>query len=411
MQRVLTPLHTLFRHREFFVVFAGCVVLGLSSSFVSPFLSMFGTLEVGMNPAAFGAFMTVTAVSSILIATWLSHRSDTHHSRRAMLLLGATGGILGYAGYAFVRDVALLTLIGSLALGIASITFSQLFAHARESLGRSSVPPAAAPLYMNMFRMSFALAWTVGPAVAAGTLHLYSYRGLFLVAALLQLLFLAIVARFVPDAPRQAHAAVHPAVPMRKLLRLPGVLAWFSAFALVFTAGTMSMMNMSLLVLHVLGGTESQVGIIFSLAPCFELPFMFYFGLLATRIDQTRLIRAAAILAIIYYGALSLVRAPWQIYPLQILSAAFVSVTTGVAITFFQDKLPRQPGAATNIYVNAMRLGATAGYLLFGAIAAGFGYRAVFACCSFLCAVALGLMWLQRTRDRLIPAGAAAPAA
>jgi MFS transporter, SET family, sugar efflux transporter len=404
MQRVLLPLRTMFRHREFLVVLSACVVLGLSGSFVAPFLSMFGTIEVGMNPAAFGAFMMVTAVSSILIATWLAHRSDTHHSRRHMLLLGATGGALGYLGYACVRDVTLLIFIGSIALGIASITFSQLFAHARESLGRSGVPPAEVPLYMNMFRMCFSLAWTVGPAVAAATLRLYSYRGLFLVAALLQLCFLLVVAGFVPDTPRDVHAPASPPVALRDLLRLPGVFAWFAAFVLVFTASTMSMMNMSLLVLHVLGGTESQVGIIFSLAPFFELPFMFYFGLLATKTDQPRIIRAAVIISLVYYGALSLVRAPWHIYPLQILSAAFISVTTGVAITFFQDKLPRQPGAATNIYVNAMRIGATAGYLLFGTIAAGLGYRAVYVACALLSAVALGLMFRQRAMEARLSA-------
>ena len=401
MQRVLLPLRTMFRHREFLVGLTACFVSGLSASFVSPFLSMFGTIEVGLNPAAFGVFMTVTAVSSILIATWLAHRSDTHHSRRHMLLLGSAGGVLGYLGYAFVRDVALLILIGSVALGVASITFSQLFAHARESLNRSGVPSADAPLYLNMFRMFFALSWTAGPAVAAWTLHHYSYRGLFLVAAHLQLLFLLIVAGFVPDAPPVESSPARPPVALRELLRLPAMLAWFTAFVLVFTAGTMSMMNMSLLVLHVLGGRESQVGIIFSLAPVFELPFMLYFGLLATRVDQTRLIRAAVIISLVYYGGLSVVRAPWQIYPLQILSAAFVSVTTGVAISFFQDQLPAQPGAATNIYVNAMRIGATAGYLIFGTIAAGLGYRAVYVACALLSAVALGLMFRQRAQPAL----------
>jgi hypothetical protein len=158
---------------------------------------MFGTIEVGMNPAVFGAFMTVTAVSSILIATWLSHRSDTQHSRREHApARRGSGGMLGYTGLCLRARRGPLVLIGSLALGVASITFAQLFAHARETLGRSGVPPAAeAPLYMNMFRMFFALAWTVGPAAAAWTLHLYSYRGLFLVAALLQLVFLLIVGR------------------------------------------------------------------------------------------------------------------------------------------------------------------------------------------------------------------------
>lgn len=405
MQRLLIPLRTLFRHREFSVLLAGCVLLGLSGSFVSPFLSMFGTIEVGLSTVAFGGFMTVTALGSILLATWLSHRSDTRHSRRDMLLLGAAAGVLGYAGYAFVRDVTLLVLIGSILLGLASITFAQMFAYAREALARSGVAAAEVPLYMNMFRMGFTLAWTGGPALAAWTLLNFSYRGLFVVAALLQGLFLLLVAGFVPDRPPGGSAGTGPPVALRDQLRRPGVAGWFAAFVLVFTAGTMAMMNMSLLVLQVLGGSETQVGIIFSLAPVFEVPFMLYFGLLATTVDQPRLIRTAALIAIVYYAALSLVRAPWQIYPLQILSAAIVSVTSGVAITFFQDQLPGQPGAATNVYVNAMRIGNTAGYLAFGSIAAGLGHRAVFAACALLSAAALALMFWQRPRAA-VPAAA-----
>jgi MFS transporter, SET family, sugar efflux transporter len=196
MQRILIPARVLLRNREFTVVLAANVVLGLISSFVAPFLSMFGTIEVGMKPVIFGGFMTITAVSSILIATVLSHRSDTHHSRRHMLLLGAVTGALGYAGYAYVRDITLLIFIGSIALGISSMTFSQLFAHARESLDRAGISATEAPLYMNLFRMFFALAWTVGPAVAAWTLHQYSYRGLFLTAALLCVVFFILVVFF-----------------------------------------------------------------------------------------------------------------------------------------------------------------------------------------------------------------------
>lgn len=401
MQRILIPARTLLRNREFTVVLAASVVLGLISSFVAPFLSMFGTIEVGMKPVQFGIFMTITAISSIVIATVLSHRSDTHHSRRCMLILGGVTGVLGYVGYAYVRDVRGLILIGSVALGISSMTFSQLFAHARESLDRAGIPPAEAPLYTNLFRMFFALAWTIGPAVAALTLHEYSYRGLFLTAAFFCVVFIILVVLFIPEVPPPAKSKARPHVPLRAILRQPTVMPWFIAFIFVFMATTMSMMNLSLLILTVLRGTQTQVGIVFSLAPIFELPFMFYFGLLATKMDPARLIRAAVILALVYYGGLSLVRAPWQIYPLQILSAAFVAVTMGVAISFFQDKLPGQPGAATNLYVNAQRIGATVGYLIFGTIGESLGYRAVYVACALLCGTALILMFLQPARPPL----------
>src|SRR6187455_969980 len=101
------------------VLLACNLVLGMAASFVLPFLSMFGTLEVGMSLAMFGVFMTTTALAGIAVSTWLSHRSDTHLSRRSVLLIGSFAGALGYAGYAFVREPWQLFAIGGLVLGVS----------------------------------------------------------------------------------------------------------------------------------------------------------------------------------------------------------------------------------------------------------------------------------------------------
>jgi SET family sugar efflux transporter-like MFS transporter len=160
----------------------------------------------------------------------------------------------------------------------------------------------------------------------------------------------------------------------------------------------MGMMNLPLLILNTLDGAEYQVGIAYSVAPVFELPFLVYLGILATRVDHARMIRAALILAIVYYGLLARVEAPWQVYGLQVLSAAIVAVTSGVAITFFQNFLPEQAGTATNLYSNATRLGATGGYLLFGYVVAEGGHRTVFAVCALFCGLALSLLLAFRAK-------------
>jgi len=156
----------------------------------------------------------------------------------------------------------------------------------------------------------------------------------------------------------------------------------------------------------VLGGTKEQVGIIYCIAPVFELPFMLYFGLLATKRDTASIIRTGIIIAIVYYGLLIAVRAPWHIYPLQILSAALTAVTSGVAISYFQNYMPDYPGTATNLFMNAMRIGSTVGYLLFGTLAWGFGHRVVFLGCALFSAIALGLMFVPAKKI----AGHASPA-
>ena len=142
VRRLIEKCRPLYREREFRVLLALNLLLGLGYSFVVPFLSMFGTREVGMSEPLFGVFMVTTALSAIFFGTVLAHFSDTRFSRRAMLMLGSVAGALGYGAYAYLRDVWALMLVGALILGVASITFSQVFALARETINR--LPGAAA---------------------------------------------------------------------------------------------------------------------------------------------------------------------------------------------------------------------------------------------------------------------------
>ena len=403
VQRILAPARTIVRHRGFVIVLVCSLVLGLAYSFVSPFMSMFGTLEVKMSPMRFGLFMVSTSLSAIVVSTVLARWSDTHFSRRSLLISGGICGALAYIGYAVIRDPLWLTFVGCTALAVSTITFSQLFAHARELLGRSDVSSAEAPLYINFFRLFFALAWTVGPAAASWVMVLFSYRGMFLTAAGIFALFVLVVVRWVPATrpPASRAGAIH--TPLLTTLTRPDVLAYFAGFVLINACGTISLMNLPLLVLHTLGGTPRHVGIIYSVGPLFELPLMLYFGVLASAGDQTRIIRMGTMIAVVYYVLLLFVREPWHVYPLQVLSAAMVAVNSGIAITFFQNYLPGQPGTATNLFVTSARLGSTAGYLLFGWLAATLGYRTVFAFCAGLsfCTLLLFLHQHRQSRQRL----------
>jgi SET family sugar efflux transporter-like MFS transporter len=393
MRRLAERIRPLWCRPSFRLLLLLNVVYGLSTSFVMPFLSMFGTLEVHMSLPLFGTFMTINAVSGILLATTLAHYSDVRVSRRTMLLIGGGTGALGYLGYAYLRSFVPLLLVGSLVLGVSSITFSQLFAYARELLLESDIPAGEGAFYINVFRMFVALSWTVGPAIAAWIMVHFSFRGLFVCASANLVVFTCIVWFGVPSPPLRVRIA--SGAPLGSILRLLGrsdIAAHFGAFVLVTASVTIGMMNLPLLILHTLRGTEANVGTAYSVAPVFELPFMLYFGWLATRFPPARIIRVGMGISLAYYASLTLVAAPWHIYVCQVLSAAATSVVAGVAITYFQGHLPRHPGTATNLYSNAQRLGSTAGYSLFVGLAWRFGYRAVFEGCAIFAAIALALM-------------------
>lgn len=395
MHRLVDRCRPLYTNQGFRILFVLNVLLGFAYSFIAPFMSMFGTLEVGMSKMRFGMFMTLTAASGILIGTTLARYSDTHYSRRSMLLWGSVSGLIGYLGYAYCRSFVPLVLIGTLVLGVSTITFSQLFAHARELLEATDIAPTQRVFYMNAFRMFFALSWTVGPMIASWVMLHFSYRGLFLCAAANFALFALAVVKYVPAAPPPfAEQASQSSQSLWRILGRADLMAHVGAMVLICAATTMGMVNLPLLILETLRGTQVEVGITYSVAPVFELPFMLYFGWLATKRDCTGILRAGMIIAAVYFASLAFVVHPWQIYICQMLSAATTAVVSGIAITYFQSHLRHHPGTATNLYANAQRLGSTGGYFLFGSIAEHQGYRCVFGVCASFAVLGLGLMFV-----------------
>jgi MFS transporter, SET family, sugar efflux transporter len=365
-------------------------VLGLTSSFIQPFGSLWATQEIGMSPRMLGLFMTINSISAIVVSTFVARWSDTHLARRTLLLLGAGAGALGTLGYAAVRDPILLTLIGSTALALASMNFAQLFAHVRDELGRPEHEGSDVPFSMGVLRACFGLAWIAGPNLGAALKERFGYGGLFSTTAGFFVLFAGFVLRFVAHrAPPRARAgpARAEASPLPKAswgLTQPLVLAHCVAFALMFAANTMNAVNLPLFLTQKLGGTEANVGAAFSISPLFEMLFMVGFGYLAARGHQRNVILFGCASAASYYLLLRFVAEPWHVYPLQVLYAAGAAVTLSVAIPFVQDLMPGQTGMATSLYSNALKVGSLVGFSMFGLLATVLGNAGLFIVCAGL---------------------------
>ncbi|HVU32995.1 MAG TPA: sugar efflux transporter [Opitutaceae bacterium] len=382
--------------------FAGLLVsafaLGVGLSFVGPFLSLWGTREIGMRPATFGAFMTVTALSATLVATLLARWSDTHLPRKVMLVMGACGGVLGYTGYALLHDVRFLVGVGSTVLALAALCFAQLFAYTRERFHDAEVPGMPPGFMVSVVRVCFSLAWTAGPSIGAWIMVGFGFRGLFLGAALLFLIFLVGVLVFVPFERRPPNVRAAIREPVWRILTRGDLFAVFFAFLLVFAAHAMNALNLPLLIMNVLGGKTRDLGITYGVGPIAEVPLMLYFGHLAGRGHQLAIIRFGAIVTTAYFLVLSEAHAPWHVYLAQILSGASFAIISNVAIVFFQDLVPGQPGLATTVFSNAAYIGNLVGYLGFGALVGPLGNRGVILVSAALTLGMMVILFLYRPR-------------
>ncbi|MBM7655671.1 sugar efflux transporter [Neobacillus cucumis] len=366
-------------------------IFGLSSSFFAPFSSIFGIDEAGMSNIGFGVFMTIMAIGGVTISSYIAKRSDTRTSRKKLMIIAAAAGVIGYTLFAFLRNYLALSLTGFFVLGTAGAAVPQLWAYARDALKQANIPAEQTPFIMNIFRMFFALSWTVGPALGSALLISVGFKGLFLSVAAGNLMALLTIVFLLKDVPR-GQVSMKKAPAVGKYVKKVHIFAFLAAAFLLSTATSIHMLNMPQFVTKVLHGTEMDVGIIFSVPPMFEVPMMIIVGILATKMDNAKLILIGFATACSYFLLLNFVTEPWQIYPLQVLSAAQVSITGGIAISYFQDFIPEAQGTATTLYMNTTSIGSTLGYLLFGFISQVTNYGSLIIMYTVLAAV--GLLFL-----------------
>jgi len=99
-----------------------------------------------------------------------------------------------------------------------------------------------------------------------------------------------------------------------------------------------------------------------------------------------------------YFLVLTQAQAPWHVWCAQVLSGVSFAILTNVAILFFQDLLPGQPGLGTTIFANAGNVGNLTGYFCFGALVQGLGHRGVFVVSATLTLATLVILLVYRPR-------------
>jgi len=386
---------------SFPVLFLLNSIFGLSSSFFAPFSSLFGIDEVGMSNAGFGIFMTVMAIGGVTISSYLAKLSDTRVSRRKLLIITSLAGVFGYGLFAYLRDYFSLSLTSFFVLGASAAAIPQLWAYARDALKYADIPNEDIPFVMNIFRMFFALSWTVGPALGSWLLVMAGFKGLFLFVAVGHFLAFLTTVFLLKDIPLEQINTTKQVPAVRKYIAKLYIAAYLGAAFLLSTAISIHMLNVPQFVTKVLHGTEMDVGIIFSVPPLFEVPMMIIVGMVATKINNAFLVKIGFSLAFVYFLLFGVVGETWQIYPIQFLSAAYVSITGGIAISYFQDMIPEAPGIATTLYMNVCQIGSTVGYLLFGFISEFISYRDLVIIYTIFAGIGLFLLYFSGKEKRI----------
>jgi SET family sugar efflux transporter-like MFS transporter len=367
---------------------------GIASSFAVPYTSLFGATEAHMTPVRLGLFMTLTAVSSVIVSTVLGRIADRRADKKRIVLLSIAGSALGYALLCVTRNYVLLTIFGCVFLSIGAAVFPQLFTFGKARLHAEGIENTELP--MATLRTTLSCAWVFGPAAGAIVLGATGFNGLFLSAAGAFAVAGVIVSLMREPKTYDALDAADPAssseIPPQG--KNAHVYAALVSFTLIGMGSAIAIIMLPVLIVDQLHGTTAHVAQMVGLGAFAEIPMMLMLGGAARRINKANMIAWASLSHIVYFAGIALAPNLWVLVPLQILNAVVVAVTSCLGMSYFQELMPGALARATTLFFNTMRTGSVMAGVVSGFVAAAWGYRAVFAFCVLLASSASVILFV-----------------
>ncbi|OEO31746.1 hypothetical protein VW23_014805 [Devosia insulae DS-56] len=365
-----------------------CSVLAEAVGF--SYMALLAVEKIGMSPLELSAFLTLSAISGIAVTTVFGHL----HDRRPVLwpLLVSLGAkVVAFGLCAVLTQSWMLIAVAVALFGPSSASFALMFAMAKGYLDR--VGGETVSRGMASLRVASSLSWAIGPALGAALVAGWSFTGVYVGAALLSALALVVVfasrIKVVPAATEERQKITLGVV----LAAAPAVIA-MTAF---HTSMFMGSNAMSIVVARELG-TETDVGLLFSLCAAVEVVVMGLFVIRPMRRASVGLLAFGFLLFAGYFIMAIVWPTLLSLYLGQILRAAGIGILSVVGMAYVQELLPGRAGVASALFGNTMSAGGLLSGLGTGLFAEAFGYWSIFSVCTGLCLAGAAVLFVPAGR-------------
>lgn len=368
----------LTRGRRLNPVYAAFMVvafmMGIAGALQAPTLSLFLTREVQVRPFWVGLFYTVNAIAGILVSLALAKRSDNRGDRRKLIMVCCVMAVANCVLFAFNRHYLTLITVGVMFASIANTAMPQIFALAREYADNSA---REVVMFSSIMRAQLSLAWVIGPPLSFMLALNYGFTTMFLIAAGIFVISLALIFFALPSVSRIEQPA-DVALTQVSGWKDKNVRMLFIASMLMWTCNTMYIIDMPLWVSTDLGLPESLAGLLMGTAAGLEIPAMILAGYYVKRFGKRRMMVIAVAAGVLFYVGLILFHSRTALLLLQLFNAVFIGIVAGIGMLWFQDLMPGRPGSATTLFTNSISTGVILAGVLQGALAESFGHHSVY---------------------------------
>lgn len=333
---------------------AAGLILALQGAVACSFGPYFSTLAVhsfGFGDRGYAVLLTLASLISVSASVIGGIRADQTANRRKVTLTSVAALILGMVLMTATPGPWVFALTAAVLVPISSITFSQVFALAR--LAATRHPPEDRDGIMAVIRALFALPfiivlplWSIAFAAGAPVTLIFPV-GLLLSAVML----LAVLRLWPADGTTRWDDRPSGLSFGAALTEIghPRIAARVVALGAVFSASTVYMAIISLIMIPEIGRGTKDVALYVGLVAGLEVPFMLMIPSLTRGIPRTRLIFAGAALYCVHVALLPILSATPFVWLLVLPAAIGGAVTLTVPIAYLQDLLADRPGAGASL--------------------------------------------------------------
>jgi len=349
-------------------------MMGIAGALQAPTLSLFLSREVEVRPFWVGLFYTVNAITGILVSLALAKRSDNRGDRRKLIMVCCVMAVANCVLFAFNRHYLTLITVGVMFASIANTAMPQIFALAREYADNSA---REVVMFSSIMRAQLSLAWVIGPPLSFMLALNYGFTTMFLIAAGIFVISLALIFFALPSVARIEQPA-DVALTQVSGWKDKNVRLLFIASMLMWTCNTMYIIDMPLWISSDLGLPESLAGLLMGTAAGLEIPAMILAGYYVKRFGKRRMMVIAVAAGVLFYVGLIMFHSRTALLLLQLFNAVFIGIVAGIGMLWFQDLMPGRPGSATTLFTNSISTGVILAGVLQGALTESFGHYSVY---------------------------------
>lgn len=377
-------------------LFVICVLMvGFGISITLPYLALYCTEVLGMSTGAFGAFIAISSLGSVLVNTLIAKRSDSGLDRKWLIITALLSSALGYASYVVFQNFYILLIIVTVFNGFGAIAMPQIYAYAQESANDSKSDDKT--FAISTLRSLVSLGFVLGPLGGTLILAALGYKGLFLGTSAIFLIIASLMFFFLQKRTFQNTSKKKKMVsPKNRMVWQPMI-----AFIFLFALNAINTIITPLFIVNEIIGTYSDVGMVVSICAGLEIPIMIALGAFGKKISNHTLLIISCFIAVSYFAILGVSTHTWQLIAAQLLQATFVAIVMGNGLSYFMDLLPDSPGVATSIYYNGSIIGRLVGNFGGGMIAQYVGFRDVYWVCLFISVLSIFILWTTKPGEKL----------